>query len=125
MGDMVKVREPWRLAKGYKRLERINVAPCRDSPLWIMSVNRNNWPDYEQMMSGFAHTVSYEPACPDSIDKELCPLYPPPIVKPLELEINYDKIPVDHSWGPRQRKKNAGRKRPSNRRRKQKNNNGK
>ena len=120
MGDMVNVREPWRLANGYKRLERINVAPCRDSPLWIMSVNRNNWPDYEQMMSGFAHTVSYEPACPDSIDKELCPLYPPPIVKPLELEINYDKIPVDHSWGTQQRKNNARRNRKppsSNRRR--------
>jgi deoxyribodipyrimidine photo-lyase len=102
LGDLVKVREPWRLAKGYKRLERINVAPCKDSPLWIMSVNRKSWPDYEQMMTGFAYTVSFEPASPDSINEDVCPLYPPPMVKPVELEIDYARIPVDHSWGSHQ-----------------------
>ena len=48
----VFVREPWRLASQYKRQKRINIKPRRDSPLWVMSVNRNNWPDYEQMMTG-------------------------------------------------------------------------
>ena len=38
-------REPWRLACGYARDRRIDVRPRRDSPLWVMSVNRVNWPE--------------------------------------------------------------------------------
>ena len=108
LGDPVKVREPWRLAYEYKRVDRIDVSPCRDSPLWIMSVNRNNWPDYQKMMSGYAYTVSYD-------EKKTNNSYPLPIVPPIELEIFYDKIPVDHSWGngsrkQRKKKKHSGRK---------------
>ena len=99
VSERVYVREPWRLASQYQRHRRINIKPRRDSPLWVMSVNRNNWPDYEQMMTGYAWTVSFEPANNNSIHNTKCPSYPPPIVPPVEIEIQYDLIPIDHSWG--------------------------
>ena len=85
----VCAREPWRLGAGYARTARVDVAPRRDSPLWVMSVNRANWPDYQKMMTGTAHTLAFEPN----------DVYPPPLVPPVELEILYDKVPLDHSWG--------------------------
>ena len=91
-------REPWRLAANYVRVARIDVRPRRDSPLWVMSVNRVNWPEYQHMMSGYAHTLRFSPASEGAIDATTCP-YPPPLVPPLELEIRYDKVPLDHSWG--------------------------
>ena len=72
--------------------------PRRDSPLWVMSVNRVHWPEYQQMMSGVGHTLRFTPASTELIDAQACP-YPPPLVPPIELEIHYDKVPVDHSWG--------------------------
>ena len=87
----VCAREPWRLGAGYARTARVDVAPRRDSPLWVMSVNRANWPDYQKMMTGTAHTLAFEPN----------DVYPPPLVPPVELEILYDKVPLDHSWGAR------------------------
>lgn len=95
----IVVREPWRLAEGYRRVRRVHVKPGRDSPLWIMSVNRVNWPAYEKMMTGFAHTVEFQPESDVCVHAKRLPNYPPPIVPPLELEIIYDKIPLDHSWG--------------------------
>ena len=91
-------REPWRLAAGYAKGARVDVTPKRDSPLWVMSVNRNAWPDYQKMMTGAAYTLVLGPAPGDVVDAAACP-YPRPLVPPLELEILYDKVPVDHSWG--------------------------
>ena len=91
-------REPWRLAADYQRDTRIRVAPRRDSPLWVMSVNRGNWPEYQQMMSGVGYTLRFVPESSRCISSESCP-YPPPCVPPVELEILLDRIPVDHSWG--------------------------
>jgi hypothetical protein len=99
--DRRNVLEPWRLAKGYRRKGEIDVTPARDSPLWIMSVNRNSWPEYQQMMTGRAFTLSFQPHSPDCLHAERCH-YPPPLVAPVELEILAEKIPVDHSWGVRQ-----------------------
>merc|ERR1711871_265479 len=108
----VLVREPWRLATGYHRCKRINVEPKRDSPLWVMSVNRVNWPAYQKMMTGFAHTVAFQPSSPQSVCAKHLPDYPPPLVPPVELEILYDNIPLDHSWGdgknPKARMKQIG-----------------
>ena len=94
----IAVREPWRLAAGYARVRSLNVAPRRDSPLWVMSVNRNNWPEYQQMMTGVAHTLRFSPLSAEVLS-EATGEYPPPCVPPLELEIRYDRIPLDHSWG--------------------------
>ena len=94
----IYAREPWRLAAGYRREKRVDVRPRRDSPLWVMSVNRVNWPEYQQMMTGVGYTVHYAAASADEIDTAACP-YPPPLVPPIELELLYDKVPVDHSWG--------------------------
>ena len=91
-------REPWRLAAGYARVRSLKVSPRRDSPLWVMSVNRNNWPEYQQMMTGVAHTVRFEPSSAEVLSAATGD-YPPPCVPPLELEIRLDRIPVDHSWG--------------------------
>lgn len=91
-------REPWRLADGYRRKAKVDVRPRRDSPLWVMSVNRVHWPEYQQMMTGDGYTVEFTPASDDVINLEVC-MYPPPCVPPLELEICYDRVPLDHSWG--------------------------
>lgn len=96
--DRRNVLEPWRLAPGYIRKHEIDVTPRRDSPLWIMSVNRVHWPEYQKMMSGRAFTLTYKPHSPNCIHEELC-RYVAPVVPPIELEIIPDKIPVDHSWG--------------------------
>ncbi len=96
--DRLNVLEPWRLAPGYRRKQEIDVTPARDSPLWIMSVNRVNWPEYQKMMTGRAYTVTYKPHSPHCLHRELCQ-YPPPTVPPVELEIRPEKIPVDNSWG--------------------------
>jgi len=95
----VAAREPWRLANGYAKTERLDVTPRRDSPLWVMSVNRVHWPEYQQMMTGAAHLVRFAPASDDCVHAEHCPDYPPPCVPPVELEILYDRVPVDNSWG--------------------------
>ena len=87
------VREPWRIAPGYRRVARVDVRPKRDSPLWVMSVNRVNWPEYQQMMTGYAWKIVLGDQAKASS------MYPLPLVPPLELEILYDKIPLDHSWG--------------------------
>ena len=60
-----------------------------------------NWPEYQKMMTGRAFLLSYNPHSADCVNKDLCH-YPPPVVPPIELEILPDKIPVDHSWGPKQ-----------------------
>eukprot|EP01023_Acetabularia_acetabulum_P055139 TRINITY_DN6340_c1_g1_i1.p1 TRINITY_DN6340_c1_g1~~TRINITY_DN6340_c1_g1_i1.p1 ORF type:complete len:535 (-),score=53.08 TRINITY_DN6340_c1_g1_i1:506-2110(-) len=38
--------------------ERILVEARRDSPYWFTSVNRVNWPEYQQFMTGYAWTVN-------------------------------------------------------------------
>ena len=91
-------REPWRVAEGYAREARIDVRPKRDSPLWVMSVNRVHWPEYQQMMTGVGHTLCFTPASAEVLNASTCP-YPPPLVPPIELELLYDQVPVDHSWG--------------------------
>jgi len=107
------VREPWRLAQNYKRVKRIHIMPRRDSPLWIMSVNRNNWPDYNKMLSGNAWTLSFSSEADDNIVTGVD--YPPPIIPPIELEVFKNKIPVNHSWGVQKKKANSS-KRPKKRR---------
>ena len=94
----IYAREPWRMADGYTRKAKVDVRPKRDSPLWVMSVNRVHWPEYQQMMTGKGYTVQYSPASAEVLHAETCP-YPPPLVPPLELELLYEKVPVDHSWG--------------------------
>ena len=51
------------------------------------------------MMSGVGHTLRFTPASADAVHAQACPRYPPPCVPPLELEIRYERVPVDHSWG--------------------------
>ena len=91
-------REPWRVAEGYAREARIDVRPKRDSPLWVMSVNRVHWPEYQQTLTGVGHTLCFTPASAEVLNASTCP-YPPPLVPPIELELLYDQVPVDHSWG--------------------------
>lgn len=94
----IQVREPWRMDCAYERKASINVKPCKDSPLWIMSVNRSNWPEYQKIMTGSAWTLAWDTNRIGGCINSSCN-YAYPIVAPLELEIQYDKIPLDHSWG--------------------------
>lgn len=93
------ILEPWRLAVGgYTRGKVIDVTPRRDSPFWVMSVNRVHWPEYQQMMSGKAYCVIFKPETRDCLDKTRCD-YPAPLVAPVEIEVFPERIPVDNSWG--------------------------
>eukprot|EP00927_Polykrikos_kofoidii_P025259 TRINITY_DN22729_c0_g2_i1.p1 TRINITY_DN22729_c0_g2~~TRINITY_DN22729_c0_g2_i1.p1 ORF type:complete len:728 (+),score=104.12 TRINITY_DN22729_c0_g2_i1:124-2307(+) len=92
------VREPWR-RKG-TLAERVWIMPEKDSPLWFTSVNRVNWPEYQSMLTGWAWTVrgvsdGSRSAAKDFDGED----YPDPIVPALCLEVDLDKIPLDHSWG--------------------------
>eukprot|EP00966_Prymnesium_polylepis_P010958 252150-Prymnesium_polylepis.1 len=53
----------------------------------------------QQMMTGMGYMVRFTPTSAECIDADTC-RYPPPLVPPIELEILYDKVPLDHSWGP-------------------------
>eukprot|EP00451_Oxyrrhis_marina_P014879 CAMPEP_0204321212 /NCGR_PEP_ID=MMETSP0469-20131031/8035_1 /ASSEMBLY_ACC=CAM_ASM_000384 /TAXON_ID=2969 /ORGANISM="Oxyrrhis marina" /LENGTH=580 /DNA_ID=CAMNT_0051302487 /DNA_START=30 /DNA_END=1772 /DNA_ORIENTATION=+ len=81
------LREPWR-HRG--KAQKVDVTPKRDSPYWFTSVMRVNWPEYQQMMSGFAWMVK---------PGEGLEGYERPMVPPLLLEVDLGKIPLDHDWG--------------------------
>nr|QDO16336.1 cryptochrome DASH [Lingulodinium polyedra] len=94
-------REPWRLESEAGR--RVRVKPYRDSPLWFCSVNRANWQEYEGWMSGHAWTVL--PSRPGTARHSshagfvLGRDYPRPMVPPLNVEVDLDRVPVAHAWG--------------------------
>jgi len=96
ISDPINAREPWRLAKGYRRIRKIDVKPRRDSPLWIMSVNRNNWQEHQEI-SGIGWIVDFTCKSYQVLSEKLN--YHPPLVPPVELDILYNKIPVTHCWG--------------------------
>ena len=81
--DPIEAREPWRSARGYRRTSQIDVKPRRDSPLWIMSVNRNNWSEHQEI-SGRGWRVEYETESDEMIGGNgAAAAYPPPIVPPV------------------------------------------
>ena len=59
------------MADGYARETRVDVRPKRDSPLWVMSVNRVHWPEYQQMMTGAGYTVRFSPASEDVLNADM------------------------------------------------------
>lgn len=107
-------REPWRLES--RALQGLPVAPFKDSPLWFCAANRVNW-DYEYYwLCGHAWSVEFSqagsspPGPGDSVnpvnsvafgasDFQLSRDYPRPLVPPLNLEVDLDKLPLDHGWG--------------------------
>lgn len=91
-------REPWRVTTAKNK--RIRVSPYKDSPLWFCAANRVNW-DYEYFwLPGHAWTVNVNKSASGAIGGfQLGRDYPCPMVNPLDLEIDLDMLPVEHTWG--------------------------
>nr|QDO16303.1 cryptochrome DASH [Lingulodinium polyedra] len=91
-------REPWRLEA--KAGRRVSVAQYKDSPLWFCSANRVNWKYEYSWLCGHAWTVdSSGGGCGGGRDFRLGVHYPRPMVPPLNLEVDMDRLPVRHGWG--------------------------
>ena len=94
-------REPWRTETEPER--RLAVRPYKDSPLWFCAANRTNW-DYEYFwLPGHAWTVrAARGTRRGAVGFELGRDYPRPMVPPLNVEIDLDKLPLApraHEWG--------------------------
>lgn len=104
------MREPWRLLSRDIG-NRISVKPYKDSPLWFCAANRNNW-DYEYFwLPGSAYVATHwlspnsDPSDTSNesevhTDFELGKDYPFPMVRPINLHVALDQLPMrDFRWG--------------------------
>ena len=99
------MREPWRVIGDLSEPgQPVCVKPFKDSPLWFCAANRTNW-NYEYFwLPGTAyipqHWQTHNAGPQNQSNFELGSDYPFPMVRPINLEVHLDKLPVrDFVWG--------------------------